>query len=458
MRTYQDLIEVGQDEEKRMEFCLSAITEHQASERYHIAQDADAYYRHLNPTIMRAQKLIHDVFGRSVPDIYSANNKIPSRYYFQFVTQETQTLLSYGVDFGKETTKPLLGADIDYKVQKAAVHALNAGVSFGYVNLDHIEVFSLLEFVPLYDEENGSLRAGIRFWSLDADKPFRVVLYEEDGVTEYIRRKGEKIELLKEKTAYVLTDTVTEAGGVEITESKNYGRFPIIPLYNANRQSEIVGGREQIDAYDLMLSQLINNVSDGSVIYWVLKNCGGMSEEEMTEYVTRLARTHVSRAGDNEGSVAEPHTVNVPYEASAEALDRLRRELYDSFMALDIREIAAGATTATQIRAAYEPLMSKCDLFEAEIDEFLRGILAVLGIEDEPQTFKRSTVSNNAEETDMILSSAVLIGEEEAIRRLPWLSPEEADTIIAERRTTEQERTIPDIGEEEGTDGEGDGE
>lgn len=450
MRTYQDLIEIGLDENERMRFCEKAISEHQASEQYRIAVDADLYYRHLNPTIMRIQKLVYNVFGQAVPDIYSANNKIPSRYYFQFITQETQTLLSYGVDFGKDGTKRMLGADIDYKIQKAAVFALNSGVSFGYMNHDRLNVFSLLEFVPIYDEENGSLRAGIRFWSLGDDKPLRVVLYEEDGITEYIKRKGEKMSVLRPKTAYVLTEIETEAGGIEITEGRNYGRFPIIPLYNTNHQSELVGGKEQIDAYDLMLSQLINNVSDASVIYWVLKNCGGMSEEEMEEYVTRLARTHVSRAGDNEGSVAEPHTVNVPYEASAEALDRLRRELHESFMALDVREISAGAVTATQIRAAYEPLMSKCDLFEAEIDEFLRGILAVLGIEDEPQTFKRSTIVNQAEETEMILSAATIIGEEEAIRRLPWLSPEEADAIISERRTTETDRLIPEEPEDDG--------
>ena len=442
MKTYQDLIEIGLDEKKRMEFCEKAIMEHQSSAQYRIAADAEQYYKHLNPTIMRVQKLIYNVFGDAVPDIYSANNKIPSRYYYEFITQETQTLLSYGVDFEKDGTKERLGRDIDYKIQKAAVYALNDGASFAYMNFDRLDVFSLLEFVPIYDEENGALRAGIRFWQLDADKPLRIVFYEEDGITEYIKRKNEEIRVLKPKTKHIISTESTEAGGTEIIDGRNYDRFPIVPLYNTNRQSEIVGGKEQIDAYDLMLSQLINNVSDGSIIYWVLKNCGGMSEEEMVEYVTRLARTHVSRAGDNEESAAEPHSVNVPFEANAEALDRLRKELFDSFMALDVREISAGAVTATQIRAAYEPLMSKCDLFEAEIDEFLRGILRVLNIDDEPKTFKRSTIVNQAEETEMILSAAVIIGDEEAIRRLPWLSPEDADAIIAERRTTEQNRVI----------------
>jgi len=32
--------------------------------------------------------------------------------------------------------------------------------------------------------------------------------------------------------------------------------------------------KEVIDAYDLMASTMINNIDDGNVIYWILKNCG----------------------------------------------------------------------------------------------------------------------------------------------------------------------------------------
>ena len=253
-------------------------------------------------------------------------------------------------------------------------------------------------------------------------------------MTEYICRPGEEIRIYRQCVPYLRTVTETAAGGIERVDYGGYGRCPVIPLYNTCRQSEIVGCREAIDAYDLMLSQLINNVSDGSVIYWVLKNCGGMSEEEMEEYVTRLARTHVSRAGDSENAVAEPHAVEVPFEANAEALDRLRRELFDSFMALDITSITGGGTTATQIRAAYEPLWSKADLLETEIDEFLIQLLSLLGIDDAPKTLKRSAIVNQAEETQMILSAVPLIGEEEALRRLPWLSPDECERILTEQK------------------------
>ena len=431
MITYQDLQAVTED--GRGAFLEAVVREHRASVQYRDALDAQQYYRHRNPTIMRAQKMISNIFGDAVPDVYAANNKIPCRYYHYFITQLTGTLLSCGADFGKPETRARLGADFDLRLRELTVEALNGGAAFGYFNHDRMQVFSLLEFAPLYDEETGALCAGVRFWQISPEKPMRYTLYEPDGVTEYIHRPGEALCVLRPKTPYLCTVTGTRAGGVESVSYAGYGRLPILPLYNTCRQSEIVGCREVIDAYDLMLSQLTNNVSDGSVIYWVLKNCGGMTEEEMEEYVTRLARTHVSRAGDNEGAVAEPHSVEVPFEANAEALDRLRRELFDSFMALDVSTITSGNTTATQIRAAYEPLWSKADLLEAQLDEFLAGLLSLLGIDDAPKTFKRSSIVNQTEETAMILSALPLIGEAEAVRRLPWLSPDECERILKER-------------------------
>ena len=76
MKTYQDLVAIGENEQERMQFCLSAIKEHQASIKYRIAEDATLYYKNLNPTIMRLQKFIRNAMGQSVPDNFSPNNTI----------------------------------------------------------------------------------------------------------------------------------------------------------------------------------------------------------------------------------------------------------------------------------------------------------------------------------------------------------------------------------------------
>ena len=209
MKTYNDLQAVGENEKAKMDFVLSVISDAQSSQEYKTACDADLYYAHLNPTIMSVQQIVYDVLGRALNDPFKPNHKIPCRYYFYFINQAVQFLLGNGVSFKNEKTKDKLGVKFDHDLQRLLTDALNGGVSFGFWNLDHLEIMSLSGsggrpcFAPLYDEESGALRSGVRWWQIDKDKPLRTTLFEEDGLTEYIRRKGKDIEVLEEKRAYV---------------------------------------------------------------------------------------------------------------------------------------------------------------------------------------------------------------------------------------------------------------
>ena len=395
-----------------MEFVLSAIREHKASKDYAIAADAELYYKHQNPTIMRFQKFVHNQFGQKVPDIWSANNKIASNWYNYFTTQAVSYLLGNGVTFGKkEATKDKLGKDFDKKVQDIATHAKNGGVAFGFWNLDHLECFDLTEFVPLYDEDDGGLKAGIRFWQIDDQKPLRATLYELDGYTDYIKRKDEDVAILHDKRAYKQIIRKSEVEGETILDGENYPGFPIVPLWNVNRQSDLVGNRGTIDAYDLMVSGLINNVSDGEFIYWILKNCGGMDAVDDAKFIEQLKLTRVAHADGDEGAGVEAHNVSVEFEATAEALDRLTEQLYKDFMALKVEDVSAGSVTATQIVAAYEPINQKTDQFEYCVTDFIQGVLELAGIEDEP-TYTRSQMSNQSELLEMVLQCAEYLDDE----------------------------------------------
>lgn len=439
MKTFNDLLALGDSEKARMDFILQAINEHKSSTMYQIAVDADMYYRHLNPTIMRAQKFVYDLMGRAHVDEWSANNKIPSRYYFYFVTQGVQFLLGNGISFADDKTKELLGKNFDNIVQKAATDALNGGVSFGFWNNDHLEQFSLTEFVPLYDEENGALAAGIRFWQVASDKPLRATLYEMDGYTEYIRRNGEDITTLQEKRPYIQIVAQSEASGTEILDGQNYPGFPIVPLFNTNHQSELVGSKETIDAYDLMASALINNIDDANLIYWVIRNAGGMDDMDDAKFVQRLKTIHVAHLEGDEQ--VDEHQIDVPFQASEVALNRLRGQLFDDFMALDVKQIAAGAATATQIKAAYEPLNAKTDLFEYQVTEFIDGILALVGIEDEP-TYTRSLIVNQQEMIQNLVTSAEYLSADYITRKVLEIlgDIDKADEVMEQKLVDETSR------------------
>ena len=76
--TYNDLIELGENEEERKDFIFRAIADHKATEEYKIARDAELYMKTLNPTIMAYKKLLYTLSGEAVPDNFSANHKCAS--------------------------------------------------------------------------------------------------------------------------------------------------------------------------------------------------------------------------------------------------------------------------------------------------------------------------------------------------------------------------------------------
>lgn len=405
MKTWQDLQEIGENEKDRMQFCISAIKEHQESQKYRIAEDASLYYQNMNPTIMRYQKFIRNAMGLAVIDNFSPNNKIPSNLYNYFVTQEVETLLGNGASFQKDDTKEKLGKSFDHMLQTCATDAINGGCAYGFWNFDHLEVFNYLEFVPLYDEYTGKLMAGIRYWQIDTTKPLCIVLFEPDGVTEYIRENGKDIEVRIPKRAYKALKIKSVADGEYMTSMGNYESLPIVPLYNENKQSAIVGKQNTLDAYDMTLSQMVNNVDEGNFIYWILKNCGGMDAVDDEKFISQLKVTHMAHADGDSGAGVEAHSVEAPYASNNITLENLRKQLFTDFMALDTKDIASGAITATQIEASYEPLNSKCDKFEYNVLEFVHAILALAGIEDEC-TFVRSKIVNVSDEIQSVLSAS----------------------------------------------------
>ena len=461
MITYQDmLLAVGEgdtrSEEAVLDFTRKVIRQHQASDLYKTAQIADEYYRQQNRTIIQFQKILYNMNGEAVPDMFGACYKIPSRFFNRFVVQENQYLLGNGVTWDGEDSP--LGDDFDYALQDAGTKALCGAVSFGFMNYDHVEVFSVLEFAPLLDEENGAIRAGVRFWQIDRSKPLRATLYEEDGYTELIWRKGKKGEVLRPKRAYKLLVRESPADGYEIYDGENYPTFPIVPLWaNSNRQSEIVGIRQGIDAYDLIKSGAASDIDEAAQIYWVIQNAGGMDDVDLRKFLERL-RVVKAATMDEDGAIAEPHTISIPYEAREAILNRIEKDLYKDFMALDTENIASGAvTTATQIRAAYEPLNNKVDGFEHCVDQFIDGLLAVAG-KDVKYTLERSRNINEQETVQTIIMAAEHLSEEYVTRKIltAFGDGDLADDMLKEMDAEDMQKVNlpPREGEEwtEGTD------
>ena len=461
MRTFQDFEKASRAGDKE-KFISSAIAEHILSPVYQTARDADLYDKQKNRTINEYVRMLFTLTGTPVEDFTASNNKIPSNFFHRLNTQRCVYSLGNGVSFTNteerqngdgtttivDTTKERLGPKFDSDLKDAGYKALIHGVTFCFWGEDRMYVFPVTQFVPLWDEKKGTLRAGIRFWRLAPDKPMVVVLYEEDGYTKYETGSDgdDVLRVVEDKKKYrTLYQTTDADDSEEVIGEENYSALPIVPFWGSSlHQSTLVGMREAIDSYDLIRSGFANDLSDCAQIYWIVKNYGGMNDADLSRFRDRLKTLHVAVVDSDDESSITPYTQEIPYQARKQYLDDLRSGIYEDFGGLDVHAVAAGATN-DHIDAAYQPLDEEADDFEYQVIECVQQILALIGIEDTP-IFKRNRISNQREQTEMVLSAAQYLDETTILNKLPFISPDEVQQILMRKDIEDKERMTSGTG------------
>ena len=408
MKTYQDLQAVVRtgDNDQIMEFVRRIIGEYCGSDMYVTAVTAEEYYKKQNTTITQYEKTITTITGRQVADEYSANHKVVSGFFKRFVTQQVSFSLGNGVSFDDNSTKDKLGGvKFDRAVQQAGKWACIGGVAY-------------------------------------------MILYEVDGYTEFMwnnvdenGKKNTRGEIVGEgKTkGYISISKTTEADNETDVEWKNYGSFPIVPLWaNEERQSELVGIREGIDAYDLIKNGFENEL-DSAQMYWIIKGAGGMEDPDLAHFLDRLKKLKVAAPMDDQ--TIEPVTINLPYQARQTLLAMIENDLYRDFMIVNTDNIASGAVTATQIRASYSPQEAKADDFEYQVGEAIEAVMELAGVEDK-YGFERGYIINVSETIQNTLAAAQTLPQDYVVKKILTAmgDGDMADDIIDEMAANELEQ------------------
>lgn len=460
MLTYQDFERAGT--ENTDAFVYEAIRRHISSVPVQTALIADMYDAQRNKTIMDYVNVVRDVMGRPCSDFISFDTRIASNFFHRLNTQRVMYSLGAGVGFidssesaeGTDETKQRLGKYFDHDLQSLAYKALIHGVAFGMWNYDRLYCFPLTEFVPLWDEMTGTLRAGIRFWRLDPTRPMQVVLYEEDGYTRFESvtssngSASERLVRTCEKRAYKeRVRVVPFEGESEVISSENYSSLPIVALWGSRlHQSTLVGMRESIDSYDLIRSGFANDLQECAEVYWLVSNAGGMSDTDLQQFLDRLKINHVALVDSDDGGQAQGYTHEIPYAARKEYLDMIRAGIYEDFGALDVHTVEAGATN-DHIDAAYQPMDEEASDFEFQVGEFVMQILALMGIDDTP-VFKRQRISNQLEQVQMVAAEAEWLDTETILRKLPNIRADEVASILDRKQAEVDDMTIVSAAEE----------
>lgn len=470
MITFQDYSRA----ENKTKWLQSAIISYRNSKEYKQAAEQEEYMAGRNPAIQNMTRIIYNMAGLPENDFTASNFKLMNRQIHRMVTDRCSYSLGNGVSFasakkvkdaeGKtvtvDETKEMLGSKFDTFVFRTAYWAQANGRCFMHVSRGDGEkweytVFKMTEFLPLYDEKDGSLRGGVRFWSLDWGKrPITAVLYLEEGYIRYeTPEKKYGVSALAQVTdlrPYIEIVEESEAFGEEVVGVGNLSRIPIFPMYSGeNKDSVLVNQKGKIDAYDMISSGFANDLNDCAQVYWLISGAMGMSEGDKRQLLDRLILQHMAVV-DGENSSITPYTQEIPWQAREKCLQMLETRMYKDFGGFDVQSIQAGDTN-DHVQAAYWPMDEEADAFEYEVITFIEMILGMMGVEDVPQ-FKRNKVSNQKEQTEMVMMAASELDDRTILEKLPWITVDEVDDILA-RKDLESynrfENVLPEEEEEE---------
>ena len=418
MITYQDYIrDYGEnpDAESVGKFLQKVVSQHKMSLDYENADNGYRYYRGEND-MSKHLNLLTTATGEVKVDPWSPHHRTTSSVFRQFVDEEIMYLLGNGINWGDESTHEKLGKRFDDNLLEAAKAAKWGGRSFVYPLGGSIKVMSLREYVPIYDEEKGTMRAGVYFYQIDNVHPITYKFFEEDGISVYIQTNG-AISVKEKKMPYAIRHTPGVGANAPIDEGIPVKRLPVIQ-YNGNteKRSELNPLKTKIDALDQMRNGYINNLSMPD-FYWLIENAAASQSEDVAKFLDQMKALHAAAVeGDTK---ITPVPINIPYEARTELIKQLETALKADYMAVDLDNIIGGSNTATQIKAAYTPLKIKATDFEACTRNFLYDLLDILGIDDKP-TFDPDPLINSTEEINNIISAygAALIPQDYATRKI----------------------------------------
>lgn len=461
MKTYQDLEAVLNDPAAKADFVRSFIAEHVSSAPYKMAKDADRYDMQLNSGIDRFLDAMADI-DLKLHNIAQKNPRpdtVKSNAFHRLNVQRVAYSLANGITLpDADEEKASLGESFDDQLYRLGYLACIHGESFGFWNADHLDIFKLTDFAPLYDEMDGTLRAGVYFWRLQPDKPMHAVLYEESGYTKY-SEESRDVHIFHEEEGqkpYKTKTVTTPGGGIESVEGESYGALPIVPLWNgARKQSTLVNLKGYIDNIDLIVNGFCDDLRECAQVYWVITNYGGMKDDDLRQFVQRLRYNHIANISNNgtDNSV-QPYTQEIPTQGREALLTRLHSSMYEDFGGLDVHCVSANSTN-DHLEAAYQPLDENARDFENQVTKFVRQILKIAGLPDAKPQYTHVRVSNTAEQVATVISEAAIIGQDMAIDLLPNLTPEQKEkaraSLMAEsaaRETVDEDEDEDDNGDE----------
>ncbi len=367
-----------------------------------------AYYKQKNTAIMNRKKLIpiKRKNGQGyIPkeDPYQSNKKIPSGFLKLQILQKVRYLINDNIQISEDEEaftnqfgnwkKQLkrLAKKASYQIYGAWHYYLKDG-ELNYKFMSGEELY------PIFEDHDDIPDKVIRHYTV-GDKE-KITVYDNQIEAHY-ELVGTKWEIVDAKN--IITKKTVIGDDVISEEAAILPCPPFAFLFNNDEwETDLQPVKRDIDAYDFIKSDFVNDVLDFKELYFTLKNFNG---QDLGEFMHQLKQVGAIPSGDD----VKSHKAELPVNAKETVLSRIRKDIFESGMAVDLQQLGTGQKVTTEIMAMYELLKMKAEAFEQELQDFFRQVKLIVNAFNEYTNygqqyegefiFDKSILANQLEKT-----------------------------------------------------------
>ncbi len=458
MITQNDLIamQLQADSKNTPEYILKKLIEqHDTSE-----MERGVRYYHNESDIKSREAYYYDADGRKIIDHGAVNNRVPHNWHKLLVDQKVAYLLGRPVvinadpDAYADLLNEWLDEEFDDKLQEIGKNASNKGAEYlhPYINEEGQFRFAIIpreQVIPIYDTEfQEEIVELIRFYTVWVNDRERIKAewWDSEKVTYYIQGNSDNFEL-------EITEGQPNPDSHFYYNEKGYGwlKVPFIEFRNNEEKfPDLKYYQEVIDVYDLVVSDLANDLESLQKMIYVLKGYEGTS---MKEFVDNLRYFRSVKVSGEDGAGVDLLQADIPVTAIDSFLDRSEENIFLFGQGVNVKTDKFGAApSGIALKFLYTLLDLKANImarkFAFAIKDFcwfLSEYLSIAGVYAVPEdavdtiriTFTKSMLVNDLELVSMAQASKGIISDETIVEYHPWVedAQREKDLLALERES-----------------------
>jgi len=424
-------------------------------------EEGERYY-HNEAAIKKRQIYVTDEAGQKIVDKEAINNRVAHNWHKLLVDQKVSYLLGKPVTLsGSEEHEKLIEELNNWlsdrwhdRLQEIGKKSSNKGVEYlhPYINEDGEFRFVIIpaeQGIPIYDtdyqEEVVQFIRHYPVW-VDGKERLRAEWWTKDDVTYYLEQENGTFELETAIDGRSNPDGHYKVNGSPV----GWGKVPFVEFRNnEEKYPDLKYYKEIIDIYDLIVSDLANDLSGLQRFIYVLRGYGG---QDLDEFLTNLRRYRAINV-DERGGV-DLAQADIPVEAIESFLDREEENIFLFGQGLNVKTDRFGQSpSGVALRFLYHLLDLKANTmarkFSFAIKEFLWFLIEYLRLKgkvsvsddalgDIEVVFNKTMITNDLELVDIALKSRDLLSDRTIRSHHPWTVDEQKE---AQRLEEEREQS-----------------